>query len=72
MKNNVERVLERENKLSDLDDRATALQNGAMQFKQHSTKLKRKYWLQNLKFKILIGVFIIGFGTLLLYCAFKE
>lgn len=71
MKNNVERVLERENKLNDLDDRATALQTGAMQFKQHSTKLKRKYWLQNLKFKILIGVFSIGFLTLLLYWAFS-
>lgn len=71
MKNNVERVLERENKLNDLDDRATALQNGAMQFKQHSTKLKRKYWLQNLKFKILVGVFVVGFLTLLLYWAFS-
>lgn len=70
MKNNVERVLERENKLSELDDRATALQNGAMQFKQHSTKLKKKMWLKSLKFKIIIGVISAGFITLLLYYAF--
>jgi len=71
MKNNVERVLERENKLNDLDDRATALQNGAMQFKQHSTKLKKKYWLKNLKFKIIMALFAVGFVTLLLYWAFS-
>lgn len=55
MKSNVERVLERENRLNELDDRATVLQNGAMQFKQHSTKLKRKYWLQNLKVRGSVG-----------------
>jgi len=72
MKTNVERVLERENKLNDLDDRATALQNGAMQFKTHSTKLKKKYWLKNLKFKIIIGLFGLAFVTLLLYWAFGS
>lgn len=71
MKNNVERVLERENKLSDLDDRATALQNGAMQFKQHSTKLKKKMWLKNLKFKIIIGFISASFIILLLYWTFS-
>ena len=49
MKTNVEKVLERDQKLSELDDRADALQQGASQFEVHAAKLKRKYWWQNLK-----------------------
>lgn len=51
MKTNVEKVLERDQKLSELDDRADALQQGASQFEQQAGKLKRKFWLQNLKVK---------------------
>lgn len=49
MRTNVEKVLERDQKLSELDDRADALQQGASQFEVHATKLKRKYWWQNMK-----------------------
>lgn len=49
MRTNVEKVLERDQKLSELDDRADALQQGASQFEQQAGKLKRKYWWQNLK-----------------------
>jgi vesicle-associated membrane protein 2 len=53
MKTNVEKVLERDQKLSELDDRADALQQGASQFEQQAGKLKRKFWLQNLKVSII-------------------
>ncbi|KAL9700606.1 hypothetical protein quinque_004047 [Culex quinquefasciatus] len=53
MKTNVEKVLERDQKLSELDDRADALQQGASQFEQQAGKLKRKFWLQNLKVSTL-------------------
>ncbi|XP_011503460.1 PREDICTED: vesicle-associated membrane protein 2 isoform X2 [Ceratosolen solmsi marchali] len=56
MKTNVEKVLERDQKLSELDDRADALQQGASQFEQQAGKLKRKFWLQNLKMMIFMGV----------------
>lgn len=62
MKTNVEKVLERDQKLSELDDRADALQQGASQFEQQAGKLKRKFWLQNLKMMIIMGV--IGLGIL--------
>jgi len=44
MRTNVEKVLERDSKLSELDDRADALQQGASQFEQQAGKLKRKFW----------------------------
>ncbi|ODN06049.1 Synaptobrevin [Orchesella cincta] len=59
MRTNVEKVLERDQKLSELDDRADALQQGASQFEQQAGKLKRKFWLKNLKMMIIMG--IIGF-----------
>ncbi|XP_073959100.1 neuronal synaptobrevin-like isoform X1 [Choristoneura fumiferana] len=63
MKTNVEKVLERDQKLSELDDRADALQHGASQFEQQAGKLKSKFWLQNLKMMIIaavIGIVILA------------
>ncbi|GFU43120.1 vesicle-associated membrane protein 3 [Nephila pilipes] len=60
MRVNVEKVLDRDQKLSELDDRADALQQGASQFEQQAGKLKRKFWWKNCKmWAILIGVILI-------------
>ncbi|XP_071454985.1 vesicle-associated membrane protein 2-like isoform X2 [Hetaerina americana] len=56
MRTNIEKVLDRDEKLSELDDRADALQTGASQFVQNSKKLKTKYWWKNLKMMIIMGV----------------
>lgn len=49
MRVNVDKVLERDQKLSELDDRADALQAGAAQFETSAAKLKRKFWWKNCK-----------------------
>ncbi|KAJ3602125.1 hypothetical protein NHX12_029884 [Muraenolepis orangiensis] len=60
MRVNVDKVLERDQKLSELDDRADALQAGASQFETSAAKLKRKFWWKNCKmWAILIAVIII-------------
>ncbi|TRY87633.1 hypothetical protein DNTS_009334 [Danionella cerebrum] len=60
MRVNVDKVLERDQKLSELDDRADALQAGASQFETNAAKLKRKYWWKNCKmWAILIAVVLI-------------
>ncbi|XP_015927869.1 vesicle-associated membrane protein 3 isoform X3 [Parasteatoda tepidariorum] len=59
MRTNVEKVLERDQKLSELDDRADALQQGASQFEQQAGKLKRKFWWKNCKMWAIIIVVII-------------
>ncbi|GLV38234.1 neuronal Synaptobrevin [Carabus blaptoides fortunei] len=56
MRVNVEKVLERDQKLSELDNRADALQAGASQFEQQASRLKRKYWWKNLKMMIVMGI----------------
>ena len=56
MKDNLEKVLERDSKLNELDERADALQDGASQFEKQAGKLKNKFWLQNLKSMVAMGV----------------
>jgi hypothetical protein len=58
MRVNVDKVLERDSKLSELDDRADALEAGAHQFETTSTKLKKKYFWQNMKMMIILGLVI--------------
>lgn len=52
MRVNVDKVLERDQKLSELDDRADALQAGASQFETNAAKLKRKFWWKNCKVNV--------------------
>ncbi|NWU99837.1 VAMP1 protein, partial [Upupa epops] len=56
MRMNVDKVLERDEKLLELDNRADALQAGASQFETSAAKLKRKYWWKNCKMLIILGV----------------
>ncbi|CAF2153800.1 unnamed protein product [Rotaria magnacalcarata] len=56
MKENIVKVLERDKNLSLLDDRADKLQSHAAQFEQQAGKLKNKFWLQNMKMMIIMGI----------------
>ncbi|XP_014270827.1 synaptobrevin-1 isoform X2 [Halyomorpha halys] len=62
MRLNVEKVIERDQKLSELDDRADALQMGASQFERRAHQLKRNMWLKNMKMYLIMG----GIGAVLL------
>jgi len=59
MRNNVEAVLERDAKISVMDDRADALHQGASQFETQAAKLKNKFWLENMKYMIALGVVVV-------------
>ena len=48
--------LERDSKLSELEERADALQDGSAQFEKQAGALKNKFWLENLKSMIAMGV----------------
>ena len=49
MRENVDKVMERDRNLTELDDRADALNQNAAMFEQSAVQLKRKYWWQNMK-----------------------
>ncbi|XP_048652975.1 vesicle-associated membrane protein 3-like [Marmota marmota marmota] len=60
MRVNMDNVLEKDWKLSELDDHADALQAGASQFETSAAKFKRKYWWKNCKmWAIGISILII-------------
>ena len=59
MRNNVEKVLERDQKLNELDEKADALQDGASQFEKSAGKLKNKFWVENMKMIIIGGIIVL-------------
>lgn len=59
MRVNVDKVLERDQKLSELYSKADALQMVAAQFEQQTGKLKSKYWWKNLKMMIIGSICLI-------------
>ncbi|KAK3878840.1 hypothetical protein Pcinc_016529 [Petrolisthes cinctipes] len=59
MRTNVERIMEREEKLTELDQRASVLSASSAEFQTTSKKLKRKYWWKNLKMMLILGAVVI-------------
>ena len=60
MKDNIDKVLQRDEKLTDIESRSEELQAGANRFQKVSTKLKQKLWCKNMRFvMILASIFLI-------------
>ncbi|KAF4080442.1 hypothetical protein AMELA_G00171480 [Ameiurus melas] len=59
MRVNVKNVIDRDIKLSQLDDRADALHDGAKLFESSAAKLKNKYWWKNCKMMIIMAVIVV-------------
>ena len=63
--------LDRDAKLGKLEERADALQDGCQQFEKQAAAMKNKFWLENLKSMIamgVVGVIVLG----LLYWKFMA
>jgi len=59
MEKSLGKVLERDAKLTTLENRADILQTGASQFTTNASKLKRKYWWKNVKMWIILIIVVI-------------
>lgn len=66
MRLNVEKVLERDQKLSDLDQRADVLQQGASAFEQQARRVKQRQWWANMKMNIIIGAIVLTIVIIIL------
>ncbi|XP_038894077.1 vesicle-associated membrane protein 722-like [Benincasa hispida] len=59
MMENIEKVLDRGEKIELLVDKTENLHNQAQDFKSSGTKIRRKMWLQNMKIKLIVlGILI--------------
>uniref|UniRef100_A0A8C8VGC0 V-SNARE coiled-coil homology domain-containing protein n=1 Tax=Pelusios castaneus TaxID=367368 RepID=A0A8C8VGC0_9SAUR len=59
MTQNIDKVLQREEKLSELVDRTDDLQTAAHAFQKTTTKISRKMWWKNTKMMIIIGAVLL-------------
>lgn len=59
MKDNINKVLERDQKLGDLESNTEELQVGSQRFQRISTRLKRKMFWKNMKFMLILAAIII-------------
>jgi len=71
MKQNIDKVLERGDKLDDLVDKSDNLQAGAATFKTTSKRISRKYYWQNKKMMIIIVIVVLVIITIIILAATK-
>ncbi|EYU43691.1 hypothetical protein ABFS82_13G188700 [Erythranthe guttata] len=60
MMENIEKVLDRGEKIEILVDKTENLHNQAQDFKTTGTKIRRKMWLQNMKIKLIVLAIVIA------------
>lgn len=69
LKDNINKVLERGDRLDDLIGKTDDLQASADSFQRTSTRVARKYWWKNIKMMILIGVVVLIIVILIILAA---
>ncbi|XP_041825304.1 vesicle-associated membrane protein 8 [Melanotaenia boesemani] len=71
LKDNINKVLERGDRLDDLIGKTDDLQASADSFQRTSTRVARKYWWKNIKMMIIIGVVVLIVLILIILAATK-
>jgi len=67
MSQNIERVMERGEKLDDLVDKTGALEQNAVRFRQTSKKVRRKMWWKNTKMTLIIVVVVVAIILIIIF-----
>ncbi|XP_067126502.1 vesicle-associated membrane protein 4-like [Centruroides vittatus] len=60
MQENIGRIVDRGEKLEDLEDKSDLLSSNADYFRNSARRMQRKMWWQNMKLKIIIGLIIVA------------
>ncbi|XP_022624518.1 vesicle-associated membrane protein 8-like isoform X2 [Seriola lalandi dorsalis] len=71
LKDNINKVLERGDRLDDLIGKTDDLQASADSFQRTSTRVARKYWWKNIKLMIIIGIVVLIIVILIILFATK-
>ena len=66
MKSNIDKVIEREGKLHELDKSACRLEIEATKFETNATKLSSNFWWQNMKMRLYIAGGIVALVILII------
>lgn len=65
MKDNVTKVLERDQRLTDMEDKAESLKDGAQRFERTSTQVKKKMWTKNMKWTVAVICAVIALALVI-------
>ncbi|KAJ7305319.1 hypothetical protein JRQ81_011238 [Phrynocephalus forsythii] len=66
MMENYSKVMEREGKLTELDERADELRNQSVAFSKTTKTLAQKKWWENMKYKVILGAVVAGVVVVIL------
>ncbi|KAM0015884.1 putative Longin domain, v-SNARE, coiled-coil domain-containing protein [Helianthus anomalus] len=72
MMENIEKVLDRGEKIELLVDKSDNLRNQAQDFKKQGTKMKRKMWIHNMKVKLVIFGIVIALLLIIILSVCPE
>lgn len=71
MQSNINKVLERGDRMDTLNERSELLTSRANEFRINSRNIKRKFWWQNFRFQLTIGLVIVAIIIIIIYTLSK-
>lgn len=71
MQSNIIKVIERGDRMETLNERSELLNSRAYEFRINSRTIKRKFWWQNMRFKLVIGFVVLAVLALIIYSIAK-
>ena len=67
MQTNINKVLERGDRIDTLNERSELLTSRANEFRINSRNIRRKLWWQNLRFQMVIGLVVFAIIVIIIY-----
>lgn len=67
MQSNINKVLERGDRMDTLNERSELLTSRANEFRINSRNIKRKLWWQNLRFQLTMGLVFVAIVIIIIY-----
>ena len=72
MRSNIDKVMERDGRLSELDSRAENLHHASVNFAQTGTRLRKKMWWENMKMKLILLAILCTVITIIIVVIVVE
>ena len=72
MQDNINRILERGDRLDDLEERSDNLNVNADHFRRGTTQVRRRMWWQNCKMKLIIVLILAAIIIIIIVVAVIE
>lgn len=67
MQTNINKVLERGDRMDTLNERSELLSSRANEFRINSRNIRRKFWWQNFRFQLIIGAVVLSLIIVIIY-----